>query len=133
MYRLTPTQIQKIITQYNLAKAILDEVEEELEKATAKVRCLYKQRCLWAKKIARIMCCSIKIINELDQVEVEEAKAKRVWIAKQSTEVICYSSTEEASRMVLQELQLCVGGNVGVFDQSSIVNEGINQLVKVFS
>ena len=82
MHGLTPTQMQKITTQYNLAKAILDKVEEELEKVIIKVYYLCKQRCLWAEKIACAVYRGIEIINKLNWVEAEEAKAKCTRIAE---------------------------------------------------
>jgi len=50
--------------------------------ANTKVSCLYKQRCLWAKKMARVVCRSIETIDKLDCLEKEEAKAEYVRIVK---------------------------------------------------
>ena len=47
-----------------------------------KVSYLCKQRCLWAEKMAYVVCRGIKTINKLDQLKAEEAKAKRKHITK---------------------------------------------------
>jgi len=123
MHGLSPAQMQKIAAQHNLAEAALDEAEEELERATAKVRRLRKQRRLWAEKMARAVRRGIDTIDELDRVEREEAEAERARIAEQSAEVARRSSTEEAGGMVAQEAWLRSEGEVGVFDWSSMAND----------
>lgn len=79
--------------------------------------------------MACVVCRGIDIIDELDCVECEEAEAKCIQIAEQSTEAICRSSTKEAGSIVVQEVWLCFKGKVGVFNQSFMVNDVGNQLI----
>ncbi|KAF3768422.1 hypothetical protein M406DRAFT_242716, partial [Cryphonectria parasitica EP155] len=72
MHGLSPLQVEKIVAQHSAAEAALDDAEEELERATAKVRRLRKQRKLWAEKIARAVHRDLDTIEELDRVEAEE-------------------------------------------------------------
>jgi hypothetical protein len=51
----------------------LDEAEEELERATAKVRRLRKQRKLWADRVTKMVRRGLTSLEELDRVEAEEA------------------------------------------------------------
>ena len=122
MYRLTPTQIQKIIMQYNLAEAILDKAEEELEKATTKVRYLRRQRRLQAEKIAYIVYRGIETIDKLDRLEAEEAEAKRIYIVEQSAKVIHRGFPNISGNIRDQEAWLYAKGKVNIFNQSSIAN-----------
>ncbi|KAF3764040.1 hypothetical protein M406DRAFT_262286 [Cryphonectria parasitica EP155] len=72
MHGLSPLQVEKIVAQHSAAETALDDAEEELERATAKVRWLRKQRKLWAEKIARAVRCGLDTIEKLDCVEAEE-------------------------------------------------------------
>ncbi|KAF3763720.1 hypothetical protein M406DRAFT_261445 [Cryphonectria parasitica EP155] len=72
MHGLLLLQVEKIVAQYSAAEAALDDVEEELERAMAKVRWLRKQRKLWAEKMACAVRCGLDMIEELDRVEAEE-------------------------------------------------------------
>ena len=107
---------------------MLDKVEEELERATVKICRLYKQRYLQAKKIAYTVCRGINIIDKLDCVEKEEAKAKYTQIAEQSAETICQSSIEKAGSIVAYKAQLYTKDKVGIFNWSSMANNISNQL-----
>ena len=74
--------MQKITYLYSQIKDKLDIAEEEVMLINIKVSCLCKQCYLWAKKMAYVVHCGIKTINKLDQLEVEEAKAKYKRITK---------------------------------------------------
>ncbi|KAF3768397.1 hypothetical protein M406DRAFT_243406, partial [Cryphonectria parasitica EP155] len=72
MHGLLPSQVEKIVAQHSAAEAALDNAEEELERAIAKVCWLRKQRKLWAEKIACAVHRSLNTIEELDCVEAEK-------------------------------------------------------------
>ncbi|TQV92552.1 hypothetical protein IF1G_00001 [Cordyceps javanica] len=74
MNPLTPQQLRRIGTQHQKAESELEAAEEELEKASAKVRRLRKQKKLWFEKMMRAVARGIDNVEELERVEREEAE-----------------------------------------------------------
>ncbi|EJP60702.1 uncharacterized protein BBA_10348 [Beauveria bassiana ARSEF 2860] len=56
------------------AESELEAAEEELKKASAKVRRLRKQKKLWFEKMMRAIARGIDNVKELERVEREEAE-----------------------------------------------------------
>ena len=81
---------------------------------------------MWCEKMLRAICRGLQNLDKLDCVEKEEAEAKCARIAEQSAKAACRSSIEEAGGMVVQEAWLRFKGKVGVFNQSSMVNDTSN-------
>ena len=73
----------------------------------------------------RAVCRGLNNVEELERVENEEAEAERKRIAEQSAEVVCGGSPGSGG-MEVQESWLRAGGDVGVFDWSSMANEGVD-------
>ena len=68
----------------------------------------------------------INNVEELECVENKKAEAKYKYIAEQFIKII-YSSLPGFGRIEVQESWLYASRDIGVFNQSSIVNKGINQ------
>jgi hypothetical protein len=74
MNPLTPQQLRRIGTQHQKAESELEAAEEELEKASAKVRRLRRQKKLWFEKMMRAVARGIDNVEELERVERLEAE-----------------------------------------------------------
>lgn len=77
---LSAQQIRRLGAIHQRTEAELDAAEEELERASAKVRRLRKQKKMWLEKMMRAVSRGIDTVEELERVEKEEAEreARRV-------------------------------------------------------
>ena len=122
---LSPDQLNKITLKHRRLEEELEAVEEEAQLLNAKILRLRKQKRMWYEKMMRAVRRGIDNVEELERVENEEAEAERKRIAEQSAEVVRGGSPGSGG-MEVQESWLRAGGDVGVFDWSSMVNEGVD-------
>lgn len=101
------------------------KLEDEIEELEEKLLRLRKQKRMWREKMTRAVRRGLRNLDELERVENEEAEAERKRIAEQSAEVVRGGSPGSGG-MEVQESWLRAGGDVGVFDWSSMVNEGVD-------
>jgi hypothetical protein len=102
----------------------LEAAEGERRAIDVKIERLRKQKRMWYEKMMRAVRRGIDNVEELERVENEEAGAERKRIAEQSAEVVCGGSPGSGG-MEVQESWLRAGGDVGVFNWSSMVDEGM--------
>lgn len=120
---LSPDQLNKITLKHRRLEEELEAVEEEAQLLNAKILRLRKQKRMWYEKMMRAVRRGIDNVEELERVENEEAEAERKRIAEQSAEVVRGGSPGSGG-MEAQESWLRAGGDVGVFDWSSVVPDG---------
>jgi pyruvate/2-oxoglutarate dehydrogenase complex dihydrolipoamide acyltransferase (E2) component len=95
---LSAQQIRRIGAHHQRAEQELDVAEEELERASAKVRRLRKQKKMWLDKMMRAVSRGIDSVEELERVEREEAEEAA---QKQAT-----PSAASSSELVFSEIEI---------------------------
>ena len=122
---VTPEGLRRLGQQHQRMESELEAAEEERRAIDAKIERLRKQKRMWYEKMMRAVRRGIDNVEELERVENEEVEAERKRIAEQSAEVVRGGSPGSGG-MEVQESWLRAGGDVGVFDWSSMVNEGVD-------
>lgn len=72
---LTPDQLDRVSAQHFRLEEELEEAEDVLAEAAAKVARLRKQKRVWYDRMRRAVARGISDLEELDRVEREEAEA----------------------------------------------------------
>lgn len=74
---LTPDQLDRVSSHHFRLEEELEEAEDVLAEAAAKVARLRKQKRVWYERMKRAVARGITDLEELDRVEREEAEAAR--------------------------------------------------------